>query len=115
MFYDGNHVFGIARVVNGTAVLTTTALAQGNHTIYAAYQGDSNYEQLTTGTIMQMVFSTAPAALDQPCGFLIHSLPKRPTPKPKRCRNPSPHPVTKTSLRCWGGQAADGRPRQSGP
>ena len=102
-FYDGNHVFGVAPVVNGVATLTTTALAEGNHLIFAVYQGDNNYTQSTTGTITQMIFSTAPAKKTV-LTKKVATRSKKPVAKPK----PKVHVVAKTHvgpLAPRGGQA----------
>ena len=61
-FYDQAQMIGAVPVVNGIATLSTSALAEGDYMVYAAYQGDTNYEPSSTGTITQMVMSTAPAA-----------------------------------------------------
>ena len=50
-FYDQAQMIGTAPVVNGIATLTTSALAEGNYMVYAVYQGDTNYEPSSTGTI----------------------------------------------------------------
>lgn len=42
-FRDGATVLGTASVVNGTATFTTSALAEGPHSITATYNGDANF------------------------------------------------------------------------
>jgi uncharacterized protein YjdB len=41
-FLDGSTVLGSASLSNGTAVFSTASLGTGNHSIVAAYSGDSN-------------------------------------------------------------------------
>jgi hypothetical protein len=84
-FYDQAGMIGTAPVVDGTAKLTTSALAKGNYMVYAVYQGDTNYAPSATGTIEQMIMSTAPAA---PAKSSAHSKkaaakPKAPAAKPR--------------------------------
>ena len=52
-FYDQAQMIGTAPVVNGIATLSTSALAEGNYMVYAVYQGDTNYEPSSTGTIIR--------------------------------------------------------------
>ena len=89
-FYDGKQVCGVAPVVNGTATLVTSNLTQGNHIIYAVYEGDGNYGRSMTGTITQMVFTTRPPARTVRVSP-TPARPKKPAPKPK----PAPHPVVR--------------------
>ena len=87
-FYDQAQMIGTAPVVNGIATLTTSALAKGNYMVHAVYQGDSNYEQSSTGTITQMVMRTAPAAAVKHA-TPVRTHPRRRPPSPRR-RPPSP-------------------------
>jgi hypothetical protein len=41
-FLDGNTTIGTAALLNGVAMFSTSALKAGNHSITAAYLGDSN-------------------------------------------------------------------------
>ena len=50
-FYDQAQMIGAVPVVNGIATLSTSALAEGDYMVYAVYQGDTNYEPSSTGTI----------------------------------------------------------------
>ncbi len=88
-FYDGKHAIGVVAVVNGTATLTTSALAKGNHSIYAVYEGDANYSGSSAGPVSQMVFSTRPAVRATRAAP-IHLPAKKKTPPPK-------HPLKKAS------------------
>jgi hypothetical protein len=104
-FYDQAQMIGTAPVVNGIATLSTSALAEGDYMVYAVYQGDTNYEPSSTGTITQMVMSTAPAApVKRATPIPAHpkkatpkSKPKAPAPKPKAhpVIKPKAHPATK--------------------
>ena len=46
-FADGANPIGTVGLVNGTASMTTSTLAFGNHTIHATYSGDSNFATST--------------------------------------------------------------------
>ena len=94
-FYDQAQMFGAAPVVNGIATLSTSALAEGNYMVYAEYQGNANYQPSSTGTIVQMVMSTAPAdPVKRATPIPAH--PKKTTPKPKApAPKPKAHPVVK--------------------
>ena len=102
-FYAQAQMIGAVPVVNGIATLTTSALAEGNYMVYAVYQGDTNYEPSSTGTIAQMVMSTAPAVpVKRAAPTPAH--PKKTTPKPTKKTTPKPkapapkpkaHPVIK--------------------
>lgn len=43
-FLDGNNVLGDAPLSSGTAAFATATLTAGNHTLSAAYSGDSNFQ-----------------------------------------------------------------------
>ena len=83
MFYDGTHLFGVAPVVNGTATLTTSALARGQphglrrvpggHELPAVDDGDHHSDGLQHGT----------GSEDQPCGSGSPASQEDPVPKPK--------------------------------
>ncbi|HKM55156.1 MAG TPA: MBG domain-containing protein, partial [Isosphaeraceae bacterium] len=96
-FYDQAQMIGAVPVVNGIATLSTSALAEGDYMVYAVYQGDTNYEPSSTGTITQMVMSTAPAApVKRATPIPAH--PKKAAPKPKAkapAPKPKAHPVVK--------------------
>jgi len=58
-FVDGASVLGKAGVNNsGTATLTTTTLAPGQHTITAVYSGDANNQPNTSSALQQLVQQT---------------------------------------------------------
>lgn len=87
-FYDGTRVIADAPLVNGTATLSTSALAVGNHSITAVYQGDTNYAGSSAGPISQMVYSAAPAIrasrtapIHRPVKKKIPPLPRHPAKK----------------------------------
>ena len=50
-FFDGSSLLGRALLSNGTAILTTTSLASGTHTLHAIYAGDPLNAGSTSGTI----------------------------------------------------------------
>ncbi len=54
-FYDGETAIGAATISEGSATITTTALAAGEHAITAAYSGDSNYGSGTSGTLTENI------------------------------------------------------------
>ena len=84
--------------------------------VYAVYQGDTNYEPSSTGTITQMVMSTAPAApVKRATPIPAH--PKKAAPKPKpKAQASSGAEAQGTSGRqaqsAFSYQAAGGRSRQ---
>ena len=96
-FYDQAQMIGAVPVVNGIATLSTSALAEGDYMVYAVYQGDTNYEPSSTGTITQMVMSTAPAApVKRATPIPAHPKKAAPKPKPKApAPKPKAHPVVK--------------------
>ncbi|WP_158793450.1 Ig-like domain repeat protein [Granulicella sp. L60] len=58
-FMDGTSILGKAGVNNsGTATLTTTTLAPGQHTITAVYSGDANNQPNTSFALQQQVQQT---------------------------------------------------------
>lgn len=59
-FLDGGTSIGTGVIVNGFAVLTTTTLAPGSHTVTAVYTGDSNYTAATSASLNQNVNKSAP-------------------------------------------------------
>ncbi len=100
IFYDQAQVIGEAAVVNGVATLTTSGLTKGNYMIYAVYQGDNNFQTSSTGTIVQMIMSTAAATpvkrtAPVPAHRKVTPKPKaKPQPKPKApAAKPVAHPV----------------------
>ena len=56
-FFDGSTSLGAAPLSGGTALLLTSALAAGNHSITATYSGDSSYATSTSVALMQTVNS----------------------------------------------------------
>jgi hypothetical protein len=54
-FLDGSTLIGSATLSNGTAVFTTTSLANGNHSIKASYGGDSNVNGSQSGALSYKV------------------------------------------------------------
>ena len=54
-FYDGSTSLGAASLNNGTALLSTSALAAGTHSITAAYSGDPNDNASTSSALTQIV------------------------------------------------------------
>ncbi len=61
-FLDGSTSIGSAPVTNGTATLTTTALAVGSHSITAAYAGDSSDAASTSSALAYTVTQKTSAA-----------------------------------------------------
>jgi hypothetical protein len=51
-----------ASLSGGVATLSTSALPQGQHSVYAAYSGDSNYASGTSAQLIQIVNSNSQAA-----------------------------------------------------
>ncbi len=58
-FLDGSNTIGSATLSNGVAVLNTTALISGSHTITAQYSGDSSYSTSTSASVTQTVNQAA--------------------------------------------------------
>ena len=59
-------------LVNGSALLSTSALTTGSHSITVAYSGDSNYPATTSAVLTQQVSaSSSSVTLTAPAGPLI--------------------------------------------
>lgn len=58
-FYDGATIIGSQQVSNGSAVLTTTTLAVGSHTLTASYGGNTNYDVSTSAAVAQTVLTSS--------------------------------------------------------
>ena len=97
-FYDGTRVIADAPLVNGTATLSTSALAVGNHSITAVYQGDTNYAGSSAGPISQMVYSAAPAVRASRTAPHHPAAKKKTPPPPKHPAKKTP-PATRQSIR----------------
>ena len=54
-FRDGSAVLGSRPVEGGQAILTTSSLGQGSHSISAEYSGDSKYASSTSNVVNQAV------------------------------------------------------------
>jgi hypothetical protein len=54
-FYDGGAVFGTGSTQKGVAILATSILAVGNHSITATYAGDATYQTSTSRILRQVV------------------------------------------------------------
>ena len=54
-FLDGATPLGTATLANGTALFSTSSLAQGAHSITATYSGDANDTAATSGALPQSV------------------------------------------------------------
>jgi hypothetical protein len=61
-FLDGTTVLGTGTVSSGSAMFTTTSLAQGAHSITASYSGDATDTASTSSVLTQTVNIAAPAA-----------------------------------------------------
>lgn len=85
-FYDGTIPLGTRTVAaGGTATLATDALAIGNHTIMALYDGDENYLPGTAATALLLAVTPVPAVDDTPT--------VQPTQKPAVMSETIPIPV----------------------
>jgi hypothetical protein len=58
-FKDGSTTLGAVRLSGGVAVLQTTALAVGNHSLTATWFGDSNYNGSTSPAVTEVINSGA--------------------------------------------------------
>lgn len=58
-FYDGSTSIGTANTSANSAILATSALAAGSHSITAAYPGDANYASSTSSALTQTVSKQA--------------------------------------------------------
>jgi len=54
-FRDGTTTLGSMTLVSGGASFTTSSLSKGTHSITATYSGDSNYNPVTCGPLIQTV------------------------------------------------------------
>jgi hypothetical protein len=54
-FLDGTTVLGQGALSSGVAILTTSSLAAGSHSITVAYSGDLNFAAATSGALAQTV------------------------------------------------------------
>jgi Bacterial Ig-like domain (group 3) len=57
-FKDGANALGTGTLSGNTATFATTGLALGNHSITAAYGGDSNFTNSASSTLTQAVINT---------------------------------------------------------
>jgi subtilase family serine protease len=80
-FYDGTTLLGTGTLSAGVATYTTSALADGPNSITAAYNGDSDFQTVTSGAMAEMVvdFTFAPAsgsgsATVEPGGEAVYTL-----------------------------------------
>ena len=55
IFFDGSASLGGTSLTNGTAVLSTSSLSPGSHSITAAYQGSGQFEPSTSAVLTQVV------------------------------------------------------------
>jgi hypothetical protein len=73
-FSEGETVLGTSAVnANGVATYSTSALALGNHSITAAYDGDANYPAATAAAITQAVIAPDFTISASPTSFTIAS------------------------------------------
>jgi hypothetical protein len=87
-FYDGTMLLGSVPLVNGVAVLKTTALSVGGNAITVVYGGDSNFQGTTSAalalterqdyTTTKLTSSSATAAHGTPVTFSVAVLPVAP-------------------------------------
>ena len=63
-FSEGNSVVGMAPLVNGSAVYSTTSLSVGSHIITATYSGDSYYTGSVSQPITQVVATCLPTVVN---------------------------------------------------
>lgn len=66
-FRDGTDLLATAALVDGGAIITTTALDAGPHTIRATYSGDGNHPG-GSGTVDHRVLATTSLTLNPPTG-----------------------------------------------
>jgi sugar lactone lactonase YvrE len=62
-FYDAGTPIGSQSITNGSAVLTTTTLRVGAHTITASYSGSTNYDVSTSPVLAQTVLTSTSTTL----------------------------------------------------
>ena len=62
-FYDGPTILGIASVSGSQATVTTALLPAGSGSLYAYYQGDSNYLASRSAVVVQNVVANASLGL----------------------------------------------------
>jgi len=74
-FYDGTTSIGSSAVTNGSATLSTSALAVGTHPITAKYSGDNhNQSSQSADTLEQTVTGAFTLTLNATAGTLSHSI-----------------------------------------
>jgi hypothetical protein len=66
MFYDGVSILGVATVNNGQAILTTSLLLTGSHSVKAYFPGDPFFFASTSATVAQSVVGLGEAVLLTP-------------------------------------------------
>jgi uncharacterized repeat protein (TIGR03803 family) len=59
-FFDGSAQIGIALVIGGSAVFSTSALTVGTHLVTAQYGGDASYQPSTSTATTQVVVKYTP-------------------------------------------------------
>jgi len=77
-FFDGGVSLGTGVVISGTATVTTNFLTVGNHSITAAYSGDSNFNPATSSLMLgvtqaptstSLTSSANPSVRNKPVSF----------------------------------------------
>ncbi len=71
-FLDGSTVIGAGTLNSGVATFSTASLAAGNHSLRAAYGGNSSYGASSSSVVTQTVQSsgTTPPPADPPPGYM---------------------------------------------
>ena len=70
-FYDGITILGVSAISSGRAVLTTSLLPSGAHSLTARYGGDSSYGIATSPPLLQTVNASAANGLTSAHSFTI--------------------------------------------
>ena len=70
-FYDGSNSLGTGSITSGTAILSTSALTGGNHSITAIYAGNTNYTASTSGAVTQVI-ATSPIVTSNPTSQTVN-------------------------------------------
>jgi len=72
-FSDGTTPLGPGALISGSAPFNTSTLSLGNHSITAAYVGDTNFKASTSSVLSEQVITsaTAPSVTTQPTGQVV--------------------------------------------
>jgi hypothetical protein len=107
-FYDGKRNIGNSNVNNsGVAILTTSTLAVGTHSIRATYNGDAHFLPSTSPVLHQIVQGAIVVLSPTRLGFGKETVGIASTPKVAILTNPGNIALAITSLQITGANSSD--------